>query len=129
MVGIGIEVGVFATVVASCVFGPKVGIIGGLLVLLSKLIFQGMFTPRSLIIIFSHLIIGGLAFLFYDAATMNIATVGIGFTIFHAIFVSVLGFFLLGANIGKTGFFLLTNIPWNIFLFMYLGPTMVHYLV
>jgi len=127
--GIGLELGIFATVIASCVYGPKVGIIGGVMVLLAKLILQGSFTMRGFILIPSHIIIGLLAYFFFDPVTMNITNVGIGFTIFHSLFSGLLSMIFLGANIGKVGVFVFTNIPWNIFLFSYFAPYVVRALI
>ncbi len=127
--GIGLELGIFTTVVASCAYGPAVGAIGGTAVLLAKLILQGSFTMRGFILIPSHIMIGILAFYFFDAATMNVTNVGIGFTIFHSLFSGALSFFFLGANVGKVGVFIFTNIPWNIFLFTYFAPGLMQYLL
>lgn len=127
--GLGLELGVFATVVASCAYGPVVGVIGGLMVLLAKLILQGSFSLMGMILVPSHVIIGILAYYIFDPAAMNIASVGIGFTVFHSIFTSILSFFFLGGNMGKIAVFVFTNIPWNVFLFTYFAPKLVQYLL
>jgi len=127
--GIGLELGIFTAVVASCAYGPVVGVTGGLIVLLAKLMMQGSFSMRGFILIPSHIIIGVLAYYIFDPAVVNITSVGIGFTIFHSVFTSILSFFFLGGNLGKIMIFVFTNIPWNMFLFTYFAPKLVQYLL
>lgn len=119
---IGIEIGIFATVVSSMTHGIKAGIIVGLLVLTAKLLAEGSLSVYSLAIYPSHIIIAIAAGFFSGD---NVMAVGIAAAIFHNLFTGFLTFFLLGAPMSKVLSFVSTNMVMNVLLFVYVAPAAV----
>lgn len=122
---LGVEVGLFATVVSSMTHGIKAGIIVGLAVLTAKLIAEGSLSVYSLVIYPSHLIVAVMAGLFADA---SVVTVGIAAALFHNLFTGILSFFFLGAPASKVFIYTSTNILFNLLLFSAVGPAVIRLL-
>lgn len=118
----GIELVMFNTVLASYVYGSKIGAVVGVLSIVTSYIIMGRISLYIITYIPFYALIGYLAYFFNS---YPISYVGIVFTIFYSIISSILLTFLFNAKIHKSIFFIITNTIFNYFMFFTIAPKII----
>lgn len=125
MRSIGIELVAFTTIITGFLYGATAGIIIGLVLIIFHLVISGFFGIYILWTIPEYSFIGYLA---AAMSTQPISSVGIILVLGINIFSTMISFALFRGNVIKHLPWVLTNIIFNVILFMFGAPLLVNFL-
>ncbi|MBI1970556.1 hypothetical protein HYS47_02330 [Candidatus Woesearchaeota archaeon] len=119
----GFELVTFSTVLFSIAYGPKTGLLVGLIFIIVNLFCIGRFTQYAVIMVPSVMLLGYFAFYL---SGFGITIAGIIMTLIYNLLV-ILGIIVfLGGNPAKGISYIAVNTVWNIFLFSLAAPTVLN---
>lgn len=118
----GVELSMFSAVLFGVLYGSKAGLLMGLFGSLVMLIFQRR-TPLFVIAFIPlYALFGFLAGYFQH---VDITLLGILFSLVYGMVSSAIVFFLMGGKLVKCVWFIVTNLVFNVAVFLYIAPVLV----
>lgn len=118
----GVELSMFSAVLFGVLYGSKAGLLMGLFGSLVMLIFQRR-TPLFVIAFIPlYALFGFLAGYFQH---VDITLLGILFSLVYGMVSSAIVFFLMGGKLVKCIWFIVTNLVFNVAVFLYVAPVLV----
>ncbi len=119
-VSVGVELVMLGTVITSIAFGRLPGLIVGLVGLFLAEIISERFTYSTFVSFIGIMVIAIIAPNIFHQ-TGSIMSAGIILTIIYDAII-IPGYLLLGSNIGRSAFFVVTHIAFNIWVFSFIAP-------
>lgn len=123
---LGLEVSMFHTVLAGMAYGAKIGMVVGFLAIAAEYVAFRKKWAVGLFVIPSFLVVGYLASFF---AGMDVAAVGVWFTVLYNIIAMTVAYFFFGGKPHKMFIFASTNILCNYFLFTNIAPWLMELMI
>lgn len=120
-ISLGFEFIMLATVLCSVVYGPVVGVCVGLVSLFFAEFISTKLTYNTFVSFIGIAIVGFVAS-FYTGG--NIAMWGIFMTILYDVII-IPGYLLTGSNPIKCFIYVITHIPWNVWVFSVIAPRLL----
>lgn len=117
-VSLGVELVIMATVLCALVYGPVVGIVVGVVSLFFAEVISTKLSYNTFISFIGIVIVGFVASLYSGS---NIAMWGIAMTILYDIIIIPI-YLLTGSNPTSSFIYVVTHIPWNVWVFLFIAP-------
>lgn len=124
-VSLGVELVMMATVLCALVYGPVVGIVVGVVSLFFAEVISTKLSYNTFISFIGIAIVGFVASLYSGS---NIAMWGIAMTILYDIIIIPI-YLLTGSNPTSSFIYVVTHIPWNVWVFLFIAPRIYQVMV
>ncbi len=118
----GVELTMFSAVLFGVLYGSKAGFAMGLLGSLAMLIFQKRTPLFVLAFVPLYALFGFLAGYFQQ---VNVTLLGVLFSLLYGLASCSIVYFLMGGKLTKCAWFMITNLVFNVTVFLYLAPLLV----
>ncbi|MBI2176452.1 hypothetical protein HYU40_03865 [Candidatus Woesearchaeota archaeon] len=120
-VSIGVELVMLGLVITSIAFGRLPGLIVGMVGLFLAEIVSERFTYSTLVSFVGIIVAGLTAPNVFHMLGESITATGIALTVVYDAIIAP-GYLMLGSNLGRTAFFVITHIIFNIWVFSFVAP-------
>jgi hypothetical protein len=117
-VSLGIELNMLGIVIIGLLYGPLAAFIVGSITLFFAFVLTEHLTHASFV---SFIGIAAVSFLIPVLSNMSITATGISLTIIYDVIIAA-GYLALGSRLERTALFIVTHIPWNIWVFWSIAP-------
>lgn len=125
---IGIDLGLFGTVICAALYGPIVGAVVGILAYLSSIFYTDE-DPKYLPVVLLGIVIVGIVAGVANISAMNIIYWGVGLTLIYNVFTGVIFMSVYKSNIISCIIFCVTHVWFNYVVFSWVGARILYLLM